>query len=195
MFYRTRAILILAICCGCAPMGIGQTRGIESRSASFANHSEDPVPGLDEGSIAAITLLAGPPEGVSFVIWSDASGNSHGGGSATGAYHEAELRTDDDRVVTIAAETSDGVTGTVTVDGATHDIAQGALFLISTQNGATTVRQIDYDVTDFPTDHEELGKIADEHTEIGGFFRNAVESELEASEQTEDSDELPTSAE
>lgn len=182
MFKRLPSILILPILCGCAPGGAGRVRGIESSSASFTRHNENPIPGLDEGSIAVITLLAGPPEGVPFVIWSDVSGNGHGGGNSTGAYYAWEGRTENGRAVTIAVETTDGVSGTITIDGRPYDFTQGALFLISTQNGGTTVRQVEFVVEGFPTDLEALQTIADANPAIGDFFRDAVQTEPEDSE-------------
>jgi len=52
------------------------------------------IPGIDEAYVSFITLKAGPPEGVTFVIWSDLSkvaGGRGGGGGWKGAYKEGHL--------------------------------------------------------------------------------------------------------
>lgn len=187
MPYRLLTVLSLVILCGCAPPGTGSVHGIHQRSSSFSHHSEQPVPGIDEGQIVAITLQAGPPSGVSFVVWSDMSGGSggHGGADSSGASYEGEIHLDG-RSVAIHAETTDGISGTLTIDESTYDLNRGELFLISTQDGATTVKQIEFDVTDFPTDHEELDKVAEENPEIGDFFQSAFETETDDSESLDD---------
>ena len=171
------ALVMAVLLSGCTPTGAGSVHGIHQRSTTFTHHSENPVPGIDEGSIAVVTLQAGQPAGVPFVVWSDTSNSSsHGGGTpGGGASYEEEQQTTDGRVITIAAETIDGITGTLTIGATTYDLGDGSLFLVSTQHGATSVKQIEFDVTGFPTEYDPLRRIADENPEIGDFFRQAVE--------------------
>lgn len=89
-------------------------------------------------------------------------------------------------MITIATETSDGITGTITIDDTTYDLGDGSLLLISTQHGGTSVKQIRFDVTGFPTESEQLRRIADENPEIGEFFRQAMEIETDDTESGDD---------
>lgn len=184
------ALVMTVLLSGCTPSGVGSVHGIHQRSSSFSHYSEHPVPGIDEGSIAVVTLQAGPPAGVPFVIWSDTSNSSsHGGGTpGGGASYEEEQQTADGRVITIAAETIDGITATLTIDDTPYDLQRGSLFLISTQNGTLAVKQIEFDVVGFPTDYDPLRQIADENPKIGEFFRSAVAGKPDGSESADDAE-------
>lgn len=190
MLIRLSTIFSLVTLCGCMPSAPGTVRGNRDRSASFNHAGEGAVPGLDAGTISAITMLAGPPEGVSFVVWSDLTSSSGGGGgSSFGANYDGEHLANDGRQITIQAETSDGVSGTLTIDTTTYDLGEGALFLVSTQAGEATVIQIDVDTTDFPLERDELMKVAEENPQIGEFFRSEMVSESDDSETPDNAGE------
>lgn len=177
----------LSILCSCAPPGTGPVHGISERSASFIHVGDDSVPGLDRGSVLAVTMQAGPPAGVPFVVWSDASNVSgHGEGSSHGASYVAELHTDEGSTIDVHAATNDGVSGTVTINKTAYNLRDGALFLVSTQGSATAVKQMDLDVTDFPIEQEELRRIVNEHPEIADFFKPAAEGSQANSDQNPD---------
>ena len=180
------ALIVTILLSGCAPTG-GSVHGIHERSGSFTHTTESPVPGLDHASISVIVLKAGPPAGVPFVVWSDLpNGNGgSGGANARGASYDGNHRASDGRRIDFHAASTDGVTGTIVIDETTYDFAQGALFLISTQNGSTSVKQVEFDVTGFPIDREELMTIADANSAIRDFFRDAIETKPDDVESPE----------
>jgi hypothetical protein len=88
----TLAFLVLLCLSGCSQQRPEQ--GISGSNAHWSSGAADRVPGIEEGSTAFITLKAGPPSGVPFVIWCDrmigVSGS--GGGSAPGASYEGRFQ-------------------------------------------------------------------------------------------------------
>ena len=57
-----------------------QRYGISDGGASWTTMTSDPIPGIDAASVSEVTLYAGPPEGVSFVVLSDLSNCRSGNG-------------------------------------------------------------------------------------------------------------------
>src|SRR5438093_1027426 len=84
---------------------------------------------------------------VALVVWVDAMGLGHGGGSSSGQpTFEGHSLFADGRKVVWTCSTRDGKNGIVTVDGVRHDLAQGSVFLISTKGGITKVEQLPIDL-------------------------------------------------
>jgi hypothetical protein len=122
--------------------------------------------------VTFITLKAGSPEGVSFVVWSDlpngASGSggtdASGGASYTGHHQSAKGRR-----VEYRAKTTDGKSGSVTIGGTDYDLAKGSLFLVSTSFDPPKVAQISFDLSGFPKG-DALKEYAKSNPEIRDFF-------------------------
>ncbi len=177
MNYRTPQFLIdaalVAILCvsGCQqqPRHYGITEG----QFGWITKINDPnaTPGIDAASVTFITLKAGPPEGVPFVVWSDLpNGRSGSGGKFGGASYKGHHRATDGRRIKFHAETTDGTTGTITIADTAYDLANGSLFLVSTQRDPPTVAQIDFDVSNFPKGRDQLIKLANSTDDIRTFF-------------------------
>ncbi len=187
MNYRIPQFLIdaalVAILCvsGCQqqPRHYGITEG----QFGWITKINDPnaTPGIDAASVTFITLKAGPPEGVPFVVWSDLpNGRSgSGGGRVGGASYKGHHRATDGRRVEFHAATTDGKTGTITIADVTYDLANGSLFLISTHDGKDAppqIAQIAFDTSKFPKDKDQLIKLAKSNAEIRAFWEKHKET-------------------
>lgn len=154
---RMVALAILLVCnpgCWKAP----SSYGIHERTASF-NHADGNLPGIDSASITQVTLKAGPPQGVTFVVWSDlANGGGGRGGADPGGRGQKSASYDGyqqgagGRRVEIHAETTDGVNGTISIDGGAFQfrLNDGPLLLVSTLRDEIRVRQYPFDPSTLP---------------------------------------------
>ena len=145
-----------------------------ARETSWSSGVPNAVPGIDEGSLSFVTLKAGPPDGLSFVVWSDLPNEAAGHGSATPA---AALR----RVLRgssprqrwasrgVPRKTADGKSGSLTIAGVDYDFAKGALFLVSTGAETPRVAQVTFDLSGFPKDGT-LKEFARSSPQIRDFF-------------------------
>ncbi len=166
------AILIALICAsGCRQEG---ARGITRSDSNWTVGINEPgaTPGIDAASVTFITLLAGPPAGVPFVVWSDLPNGGAGrvDAQADGTAYKGDHRATDGRRVEFRAETTDGKTGTITIAEVSYDLAGGALFLVSTQNGPPAVAQVEYDLSTFPKGKDPLIEFAKSNEDIRAFF-------------------------
>jgi hypothetical protein len=144
------ALLALICIAGCEHKPAEQ--GVVQGGASWQSSATNPVPGIDEASVTFITLKAGPPQGVPFVVWSDLPNGTSGsgGGSAGGASYEGHHSATNGRRVEFRAKTTDGKSGSITIAGVDYDLAKGSLFLVSTRNDPPKVAQITFDLSGFP---------------------------------------------
>lgn len=168
-FFAYAALTIVCICgCGQQPT----VYGIADGGSSWTSTTEDATPGIDAASVTVITLKAGPPAGVPFVVWSDLpnSRSGSGGGKVGGASYKGHHRSTDGRRIEFQAETTDGKTGTIRIVDNTYDFTKGSLFLISTQHDPPKVAQIELDTTDFPKGKDQLMTLAKSTDEISTFF-------------------------
>ncbi|MCA8987207.1 MAG: hypothetical protein KDA78_06180 [Planctomycetaceae bacterium] len=152
-----------------------QRYGISDGGASWTTMTSDPIPGIDAASVSEVTLYAGPPEGVSFVVWSDLpnsrSGNG-GGGARDGAAYKGYHRAKDGRRIDIKAESRDGKTATISIDGVSYDLAKGGLLLVSTQQQPAIVKQVNLDLKTVPNGQEALSRFASTTVDIRTFFQD-----------------------
>jgi hypothetical protein len=162
------AALICLSGCGHKP----SVYGIAQSGSSWTTSTADPTPGIDEASVTFVTLNAGPPEGVSFVVWSDLPNGSSGsgGGRTGGASYKGHHRATDGRRVEFHASTTDGKAGTITIADVRYDLANGALFLVSTQHTPPEIAQITFDTASFPKGRDHLIELAKSNARIRAFF-------------------------
>ena len=146
--------------------------GIRAAGSNWTSSVDDPVLGIDDAAVSVITLYAGPTEGVQFVVWSDLpnSRGGSGGGQGTKASYKGRHRNSDGRQVDYFAESDDGKTGSITIDDVRYDFAKGAVFLISTQAGPTTIAQLSIDARSIPYKRSKLIELAKSNEEIREFF-------------------------
>jgi hypothetical protein len=91
-------------------------------------------------------------DGAALVIWSDAGCELGGGGMANrqleagetrkGVKYEGDVRSKDGRSWKVSCYTRDGKTGAVKIGDQTFDLADGALFLLSTRGDRPRVKQL-----------------------------------------------------
>jgi hypothetical protein len=166
------AVLVALVCvAGCAHKPHEQ--GLAERCFFWSSGAGVRVPGIDERSVALITLKAGPPEGVPFAIWSDLP-NGVGGsseGTARGASYRGHLSAADGRRVEFHAKTRDGKSGSLTIAGVDYDLAKGRLFLVSTRADPPMVAQLAFDLDRIPKGSEELQDLAKSNPQIRKFFQ------------------------
>ena len=161
---------VLAFICVAGCGGKGTEQGVVS-SDMFWSSAANAVPGIDEGSVTFITLKCGPPEGVSFVVWSDLTSGAggRGEGSSRGAFYQGSHRATDGRRIDFHGRTTDGKTGTINIAGVDYDFAKGSLFLISTQQDPPEVGQISFDLSGLQK-VDAVKEVAKSNPEIRSFF-------------------------
>jgi len=171
-------LLVLFAVTGCLKTS---AHGVATGSVTWINSAAKPVPGIHEGTVDAVTLKHGPPQGVKIVFWGDlSSGKSHGSGSPTGAAAEGQLLANGETRVKYRCETTDGTTAAITIEDQKFDSINGSLFLISTQQGKTQVKQLKFDVGKFPTNTAAIQKLAADNQQIREFFEAAQPTGEEA---------------
>ncbi len=164
------ATLLLVCLAGCRqPHGV---YGVATGGSSWTEGVSDGTPGIDAASVTVITMQSGPPEGVPFVVWSDLpnGGDAHGSGQFRSASYKGSHHASDGRKVAFHAETTDGTSGVITIEGVRYDLALGALFLVSSRTDPVTVVQLSVDVRDFPQGKDELMALAKSDQVIREFF-------------------------
>lgn len=166
-------LLALIVFTGCGRAN--RSHGVASGSSSWTIASEDPLPGVDHGSINVTTLKCGSPQGVTVVIWSDLPNGGRQSANATSdlAWEEGHHVGAGGRRIGFRSETRDGLTASVAIDGSPFDTSNGRLFLVSTQGETPQVLQLKADVAEMPRDGEGLKEFAARHAEIEEFFTKA----------------------
>jgi hypothetical protein len=166
------AIPLIALIClaGCSQKSTAY--GVSESNAFWSSNTASPVTGIDEASVTFVTLKAGPPDGLQFVVWSDltnAVSSGHGEGSVRGAFYEGHHRANDGRRVDFRATTTDGKTGSITIAGVEYDFSNGSLFLISTHEDPPTIAQLSLDLGGLPT-ADSFKELAKSNPKVRGFF-------------------------
>lgn len=116
-------------------------------------------------------------EGLRILIWSDiaAASTSAGGGSTEDDVYRQEGRAEapDGRSYDYYLETSNGVTADFSIDGVPYDLQQGALFLMVTRGGETSVQQLDRDLAALPATNEGIANFGQADPAIATFIQDA----------------------
>ena len=164
---------LLGIICvaGCGP---SSTHGVSESVVGWTSSCGNGVPGIDEASVTKVTLKGGPPNGISFVVWSDLPNANfvHGRSKVDRASYRADHRGKDGRCVEFQCAIRDGKVTPIRIAHCNFDLANGSLFLVSTKQTPPLIAQLDVDVQDFPIDREGLKKLSSVHPDIREFFRN-----------------------
>jgi hypothetical protein len=129
--------------------------------------------GADPASIACFTLDRKPI----VVVWSDAPLCSHGGSSASSGlmtlhgeliYRGSDMKPN--RRIAYSGRIQRGENGQITINGATWDLAKGALFLVSGIDSGVQVMQLSRDVSKLTLEPDELVAFGKADPEIMSFF-------------------------
>jgi hypothetical protein len=113
---------------------------------------------------------------VRLVLWGDTSPSSHGSGTTRRTFVEGRFAGTGGRRVDFLCETTDGRTARFEIDDKVFDLAQGSLFLVSTQQEKPRVAQFAQDVTKFPNEAGALREFALANAEISKFFQEAQQA-------------------
>jgi hypothetical protein len=113
-------------------------------------------------------------EGLEVMIWHDLTGEGtgHSAGSATGGQYieRGSASIADGRGLTWEVQTVDGTTGEIQISGTRYDLAAGNVFLVTTREGATAVRQLQRDLSAVPLDHDGILAFARNDPELSAFL-------------------------
>ena len=117
-------------------------------------------------------------EGLRIVVWDDFLMGSFQSSNAVSTgdpffRQEGGARAADGRAYEYIVETSDGLSGTMVIDGLTYDLSQGGLFLISNDADPARVQQLDMDLSDFPPTEAAAQSMIDEFPEVAAFVTGA----------------------
>lgn len=164
---------------GCGPHA--QATGITGGGATWVTQHEDPTPGIHNAAVSIITLFNGPDKGVKFVVWSDLlnrtdkEGTNSAAPSSTFAKrslsYQGRHSISAGPTILFDANTPDGVSGTIKFDETIYDLANGKLFLVSSQQHPPEVLQLDIDTANMPNGMGKLLEFAKENEPIEAFFQ------------------------
>ncbi|NIV36662.1 MAG: hypothetical protein GWN58_46680, partial [Anaerolineae bacterium] len=97
-------------------------------------------------------------EGLEVMLWHDLTGEgtADSAGFVSGPFYieRGYARSRDGRSLAWEIRTPDGKQGEAQIESVHYDLAAGSLFLLATQGGSTTVKQLPRDLSDVPLDHD-----------------------------------------
>jgi hypothetical protein len=143
------------------------------------------IPGCRcDGQIVATTYVhyATLRDVIVVVVWSDLGTPPAGGWANSGhavnisserAEYHGDREASDGRAVKWKAVTTDGRTGTVTLNGKHYRLEDGAVFLVRTGDGAAQVAQVTQDLSGMKPAAETWNLLAKQNTEIKKFLDEA----------------------
>jgi hypothetical protein len=114
--------------------------------------------------------------GTAVVIWTDIEqGGSSGLSGSPGRreYSGGMGAMPDGRKVQWKCVTTDGKTGPVTINGIEHQLANGPLFLVTTRNGKTEVKQLQRDFSKMVADVESMNRLTLQDKDVSQFIEAA----------------------
>ena len=117
-------------------------------------------------------------DGTAILVWVDTEGQAGGGAmtSADGAHYRGRARSPDGRHLEWDCKSADGKTGPVTINGATYELANGAVFLVTTRGGNNDVRQIQRNLSGISVSRESLDGLVKLDADVAKFLAEADKS-------------------
>jgi hypothetical protein len=117
-------------------------------------------------------------EGLAVMIWHDISGSSRGSGSMRGPIYtyQGVAESTGGQHFDWETRTADGSTAIFAIDGTRYHLAAGSLFIVTTQDGQTQVRQLERDLSAVQTDRESILGFAKSHVDLASFIGRAPHS-------------------
>lgn len=173
LFIAVRFILFVVLAClatsGCGGKGRPAGWGGHVVDWSETTQGAEAVPGIDVASVHFGVC----GDGYALVVWSDRGGSfgANWDQSHNAIKYEGLLRSTDGREYTVECSTSDGKTGSVTIDRQPFKLDDGALFLIATDGDKTSVKQLHR--TSLKPEMDALREVAMTDLEIKTFFEGA----------------------
>jgi len=110
-------------------------------------------------------------EGLAAMIWHDFSASSRGSGSTSDPIYRYRgyAESPGGHRFDWEAQTADGKTALFDIDGTRYDLTAGRLFIVTTQDGATLVRQLDRDLSSVQTNRESIVAFAKSDPDVAEF--------------------------
>jgi hypothetical protein len=113
-------------------------------------------------------------EGLEVLIWHDLTGEgtASSAGSVAGRFYieRGSARAADGRSLAWDVQTRDGRTGEARIGAVRYELASGNLFLVTTQEGATEVRQLARDLSAVSLDHDGILAFARSDPDLAAFL-------------------------
>jgi hypothetical protein len=146
--------------------------GCSSKSPSPASQRPGSTGKLAVGETSVWYGFSG--NAVAVVVWSDTPGAAGGStDTSSGATGGSGYITSHDQRLKINWENADGGTGKVTLGDTTYDLAKGAVFLVSMQDGKLSVVQHQHDLTQIKPTVEGFEILAKADPDIAAFVAAA----------------------
>lgn len=159
-------VQLAAGCWSAAP-----SRGFSSKDTSWDSTSADATPGIDKAAVSIVHFTVDGAERVRFVVWSDLLGLSGSGGTTPqGAFYAGRHGSAPGRQFAFQVEMKNDEPVAVNIGEASYPLDRGGLLLVSTATDPPQVEQIDIELTDFPTEKQDLIDLAKRDERIHGFF-------------------------
>ena len=122
-------------------------------------------------------------EGLEVMIWHDLTGEGtgHSAGSNAGRLYveRGAAHSVDGRTLAWELQTADGKTGEIQINGVCYDLAAGTLFIITTQEGTTAVRQLSRDLSAVPLDRDGILTFAWNDPDLAPLLNETVPAPAE----------------
>jgi hypothetical protein len=113
-------------------------------------------------------------EGLTIMIWHDAivASNSHGSSSTGSSVYTLKGHAESENGIRVEwdLETSDGKTAQFIIDNTNYDLSEGALFIISTKTGTTTIMQLNRDLSDVQPEHDSCVAFGENDPDVADFI-------------------------
>ena len=146
----------------------------EFRGFSLSRRSTPPGASMAGGGLEQTSyVFLRWEEGLRIMIWYDALKSGEGSGSGSTAdpiyrYH-GYAESPDGRRFDWEVQTADGKTALFTIDNTTYDLADGALFLITTASGKTEVKQLQRNLSDVEPNRDSIVAFSKSDPDVARF--------------------------
>ena len=114
-------------------------------------------------------------EGLAIMIWHDAiaASNSHGSSSTESSVYTLKGYAESENGIRVEwdLETSDGKTAQFIIDNTNYDLSEGALFIISTKTGTTTIMQLNRDLSSVQPEYDSCVAFGENDPDVVYFIR------------------------
>jgi hypothetical protein len=152
----------------------GRVAQTEFLSFDFSSRSTPPGADAAGGGLGqARYVFLRWKEGLKIMIWHDVlgSGEGKGSGSTTDPVYRYRGYAEslDGHRFDWEVQTADGKTALFKIDDTRYDLTDGRLFIVTTKDGKTRVRQLDRDLSDVQTDQESIVTFAENDPDVAEF--------------------------
>ena len=164
-------VLAFAFVCGCSEPQVPELLRFDADGFSWIENVADPIPGIHRGAVSKVTFTF-PSSGSSTVtLWSDCTGSSAVGSSGRqSARYVGDFFWQDDQTLEFELKADQSKVTLVRIGDQKFDLADGSLFLISTQSELIRVKQLKLDVSRVTKEKDVAREFALETPSVKSFF-------------------------